>query len=186
MPMRRLDAEQLRDSILYVAGQLAERPFGEADSVDVRKDGLVTSKPADGGWRRSVYVRHRRKEMPTILETFDLPQMNPNCTQRHASTVVSQPLYLLNNKMVYDLSRSLAGRIKAEAGSDSNAQVEAIYVTAFGRPATADELAAGLEALQQLTGQWQQVATEGNSAEDSALADLCHATLNSAAFLYVD
>ena len=31
--------------------------------------------------------------MPTLLETFDLPQMNPNCTERQDSTVVSQPLY---------------------------------------------------------------------------------------------
>ena len=52
--------------------------------------------------------------MPTILVTFDLPQMNPNCTQRMDSTVVSQPLHLLNNKMIYELSRALAERVERE------------------------------------------------------------------------
>jgi Protein of unknown function (DUF1553)/Protein of unknown function (DUF1549)/Planctomycete cytochrome C len=186
MPMRRLDAEQLRDSLLYVTGDLAEQPFGEPDQVDVRKDGLVTSKASQRGRRRSVYVRQRRKEMPTVLETFDLPQMNPNCTSRQDSTIVSQPLYLLNNKMVHDLSRRLADRLKAEAGSDAEAQVDAIYLLALGRPATENEHIAGLEALKQLTQQWQSLASDDKPPVDLALADLCHALLNSAAFLYVD
>ena len=183
MSMRRLDAEQLSDSIFYVAGQLAELPFGEADAVDVREDGLVTSKPVHGGWRRSIYVRQRRKEMPTILETFDLPQMNPNCTQRQDSTVVSQPLYLLNNKMVYDLSRTFASRIKTEAGSDANARVEAAYLVALGRPATADELAAGMDALKQLAQQWAQVAAQVNSASEYANAGRDHGPYGFTAWL---
>ncbi len=186
MPMQRLDAEQLRDSLLFVAGELVERPFGKADPVDVRKDGLVTSQSSVGGRRRSIYVRHRRKEMPTILETFDLPQMNPNCTERQDSTVVSQPLYLLNNRMVFDLSRSFSQRVREQAGSDEIEQVKAIYLTAVGRPATKEELTAGVAALNELQAEWQKVAAEGNSPEDLALADLCHAILNSAAFLFVD
>ena len=85
MPMRRLSAEEVRDSLLLTAGRLSTRPFGPPDAVEVRKDGLVTSKLNDGAWRRSVYVRQRRKEMPTLLETFDLPQMNPNCVARTSS-----------------------------------------------------------------------------------------------------
>ncbi len=124
--------------------------------------------------------------MPTVLETFDLPQMNPNCTQRQDSTVVSQPLYLLNNQLVFDLSRSFASHIKSQAGTDPTAQVLAIYLTATGRPATEAELTAGTQALADLTEQWQQAAAEGNSPSDLALGDLCHAVLNSAAFLFVD
>ena len=186
MPMRRLDAEQLRDSLLAISGELAEEPFGQPGAVDVRKDGLVTSKATDGGRQRSIYIRQRRKEMPTILETFDLPQMNPNCTQRQDSTVVSQPLYLLHNKMIYDLSRSFANEVMSEAGSDANARVGAIYLTALGRPANEEEITLGLKALEQLTDEWRHAATEGHTPEDLALADLCHALLNSAAFLYVD
>ncbi len=53
------------------------------------KDGLVTSQEVDGGWRRSIYVMQRRKEDADILETFDLPQMNPNCIERPDSTVAA-------------------------------------------------------------------------------------------------
>ena len=51
MPLRRMDAEQVRDAMLAVAGRLHERPFGRPDPVNVRKDGLVTGEPVRGGWR---------------------------------------------------------------------------------------------------------------------------------------
>ena len=130
--MRRLSAEEVRDAILSASGRLVEEPFGPADEVNIRKDGLVTAKANRGGWRRSVYVRQRRKEMPSILETFDLPQMNPNCTQRMDSTVVSQPLYLLNNKMIYDLSRSFAERVEREAGDSMESRIALTYQLALG------------------------------------------------------
>ena len=186
MPMRRLTAEELRDSILLVAGRLSERPFGEPDAVDIRKDGLVTSKESRGGWRRSIYVRHRRKEMPTILETFDLPQMNPNCTQRMESTVVSQPLLLLNNKMIYELSRSFAKRIEIDAGSTAEDRVARAYLFAYGRSSSDNELYAGISAVDQLTRQWKQQGSNDAEAVHNAFADFCHVLLNSAAFLYVD
>ena len=186
MPMRRLTAEEVRDSILYVASRLSERPFGEADPVEVRKDGLVTSRALQGGWRRSVYVRQRRKEMPTILETFDLPQMNPNCTQRMDSTVVSQPLHLLNNKMIYDLSRSFAERIEREAGLPNEMKVARAWLQAYGRFARDDERKTSTTVLEQLTRQWQQQGLDDRQAAHYALADFCHVLLNSAAFLFVD
>ena len=186
MPMRRLSAEEVRDSILYVASRLSERPFGEADPVEVRKDGLVTSRKSAGGWRRSVYVRQRRKEMPTILETFDLPQMNPNCTQRMHSTVVSQPLHLLNNKMIYELSRSIADRVEREAGSQTQARVARAWLLAYGRFANDDERDTSTTVVEQLTRQWQQQGMGEQQAAHQALGDLCHVLLNSATFLFVD
>ena len=59
MPLQRLDAEELRDSLLAVADRLDERPFGRPDAVNVRKDGLVTSIGKEGSWRRSCLVRLR-------------------------------------------------------------------------------------------------------------------------------
>ena len=201
MPMRRLRAEEVRDSILFVSGRLSDQPFGKPDPVEIRKDGLVTSKASRGGWRRSIYVRHRRKEMPTILETFDLPQMNPNCTQRMDSTVVSQPLHLLNNKMIYELSRAFAERIEhevvAEFAKTQSPQSEFLqiqlqdkiaraYLLAYGRTATDVELVTGVLAVDRLTRQWQQQDMDDSHAGQHALADFCHVLLNSAAFLYVD
>lgn len=211
MPMRRLSAEEVRDAILFVSGRLNERPYGPPDAVQVRKDGLVTSQPVQNRWRRSVYVRHRRKEMPSILETFDLPQMNPNCVQRTISTVVSQPLYLLNSAMIHSLSRDFARRIHTQAGSDQAEQIRLATLAIWGRSPTPLELETGLAALEQLRSEWVQRAahqspppadensdatpdadSDGESslaardADFSAFADYCHVLINSAAFLYVD
>lgn len=189
MPMRRLSAEELRDSLLLLAGRLDKRPFGPPDQVEIRDDGLVTAAASDSGWRRSIYLRQRRKEMPTLLETFDLPQMNPNCTARQDSTVVSQPLYLLNNGVIHDLAGDLARRVAEEAGEQPADRVERAWLLACGRPITDEERDLALAGLEQLTADWQAQQTDNNSdasPADRALADFCHALINTAEFLYVD
>jgi hypothetical protein len=85
--LRRIEAEVVRDSLFFVAGQLDESQFGPPADVDVRDDGLVTAKSTSRGGRRSIYVLHRRTKLPTILESFDSPQMGPNCIQRGESIV---------------------------------------------------------------------------------------------------
>ncbi|HIE95841.1 MAG TPA: DUF1553 domain-containing protein, partial [Fuerstia sp.] len=196
MPMRRLSAEEVRDTMLLVAARLNETPYGKPDAVDVRKDGLVTSKPVDGKWRRSVYVRQRRKEMPTVFEAFDLPQMTPNCTQRTASTVVTQSLYLLNNRMVFDLAHAFASRVQSEAGDDETQLVTRAFEIALNRQPSDEEQEASLYAIRSIE---QELAAEAAGESDSetkssagvdvklnALAGFCHGLLNSASLLYVD
>ena len=134
MPLRRLDAEELRDTLIFVAGQLDQRQFGRADAVSVRGDGLVTSVATDGTWRRSIYLKQRRKEIATLLETFDLPQMNPNCRLRVNSTVAQQALHLLNDEMVRGLAASFAEQVGQQT-IDPLGQIERVYQTALGRPA---------------------------------------------------
>ncbi|MCH9779170.1 MAG: PSD1 and planctomycete cytochrome C domain-containing protein [Planctomycetes bacterium] len=198
MPLRRLEAEELRDSLIFTAGELDETPFGIPVDVDVRPDGLVTSKRTDKGWRRSVYVRHRRKEMPTFLEVFDLPQMNPNCTTRKNSTVVSQPLLLVNNQLVYQLANQFAQQVRARAGNDLQKQIVAAYQIAFQRDPLPAEKEIALASLQRLIqnqftaplvaskpGQPGTQKQISKSPHDG-LSDYCHVLLNSAEFLYID
>lgn len=189
MPMRRLNAEEVRDSILFLAKKLDLTPFGEPDPVEVRGDGLVTSKPMNGMWRRSVYVRQRRKEMPTILETFDLPQMNPNCILRTDSTVVSQPLHLMNNQMIYELASDLAKRIEAEAGSHPSEQVRRAWMVVCNQPPLEQDMQISLQAIAELQHQWSVELNETQvtqAVRERALGDFCHALINSASFLYID
>ena len=212
MPMRRLEAEAVRDSLLAVAGRLNRSAFGRPDAVAVRDDGLVVSKPGEAGWRRTVYVQQRRKEIPTILENFDLPQMIPNCTERPNSTVASQALHLLNNGMVRKLAASFARRIATEIPNDRYRQVERVYQVALSRPPTAEERELALETLESLTAHWERVLQDQSQqpqasdvqsgdgekkapqpkpnatvpAETRALANFCHVILNSATFLFVD
>jgi mono/diheme cytochrome c family protein len=190
MPLIRLGAEESYDALLVVAGRLDPTPFGPADPVRARADGLVTPVETARGWRRLIYVRQARKQLPTHLETFDSPPMNPNCLERRESTVAPQALYLMNNSMVQRLAEDFAGRVSREAGTEPASQVERVYLIALGRPPSAEEKKIGVEALGQFADAWakrQPAAKPDRSAiGQKALATYCHAIVNSAGFLYVD
>jgi cytochrome c553 len=187
MPLRRMDAEVLRDSLLAVAGRLRLESFGPADPVEARADGLVVSIPSGGTWRRSIYVIQRRTQPVTILGSFDRPQMNPNCVQRSNSNVAPQALHLLNNKMVHDLAVSFAGRVQREAGSDRQAQVGHAFLLALGRPPDPEEKELSARYLEELVEQWEKEQPDKKEeASQRALENFCHAVMNLAAFIYID
>jgi hypothetical protein len=186
MPLVRLDAEALYDTLLAVAGRLDETPSGPADAVEARADGLVTPAGTDRGWRRMVYVKQARKQLATHLEAFDFPQMNPNCLERRDSTVAPQALYLMNNARVEQLAEQFARRVGSEAGADPAARVERVYWIALSRAPSPAEKEVGVGALAALAAEWAKAGNTPEAARSKALASYCHAVVNSAGFLYVD
>ena len=131
----------------------------------------------------------RESSSRRTLETFDFPQMNPNCIERRDSTVAPQALHLMNNGMVEQLAGEFAKRVRRDAGGQPTRQVDAVYLIALSRPPTAEEKKLGVEALEKLADEWEKqsaAAPDRDTAELKALATYCHAILNSAAFLYVD
>ena len=187
MPLRRMDAEMLRDALLAVSGRLRLTSFGPADPVEARGDGLVVSKPLEGGWRRSIYVIQRRTQPLTILGTFDRPQMNPNCVERMDSTVAPQALHLLNNKMIHGLAVSFAERVQREVGSQPQAQIRHSYLLALNRLPGQQEMELSMRYLDQLTNEWkQELPDQAAKAPQRALENFCHALMNLGAFIYID
>lgn len=195
MPLVRLDAEALYDTLLSLAGRLDDTPFGPGDSVKARADGLATPVGTAKGWRRLIYVKAMRKQLPTHLENFDFPQMNPNCVERRDSTVAPQALHLMNNGMVQELSEHFAKRVHADVGADPSKRIERVYLIALSRPANIEEQQIGLDALEKLTDHWEkQMAATGKSDRENvhdeaslkALTSYCHAIMNSASLLFVD
>jgi hypothetical protein len=187
----RMEAEVLYDNLLLVAGRLDETRFGPPDPVEARPDGLVTPQGTERGWRRMIYVRQERKQLPTILENFDLPQMNPNCLERRESTVALQALYLLNDGLVEKLAAEFAARVRREAGEAPLDQIEQVYRIAFSRRPAAGELSLGTAALKRFAAAWTRHLAAGGAptageAEIRALSSYCHAIMNAAEFLYVD
>ena len=63
MPLKRMSAEFLYDTLVMISGKLDETRFGPPEPVEVRDDGLVTPIGTDMGWRRSIYVAQRRTEV---------------------------------------------------------------------------------------------------------------------------
>ena len=186
MPMLRLDAEALYDTLLLVAGRLDETPFGPADPVVGRADGLVTPKGTEKGWRRMIYVEQTRKQLPTHLENFDYPSMNPNCVERRDSTVAPQALHMLNNGMIHGLADHFAQRVIRESGDDPAKQVEFVYLVAMGRATSDEERRLGVDSLARFTKEWSQSEAGRQEAPRRALGTYCHAIMNSAGFLFVD
>ena len=191
MPMVRLDAEALYDTLLLIAGRLDETSYGPADPVEQRADGLVTPAKTERGWRRSIYVQQQRKKMATHMESFDFPQMNPNCIERRDSMVAPQALLLMNNGMVLELADHFAARVLSEVDDDVIKQIERVYQIALSRAPDDDEKQIGSEILNQLRADWtKQLSANGLPDEASvhakALSAYCHAIMNSASFLFVD
>jgi len=185
MPLKRMEAEVLNDTILQVAGRLDARMFGPPDPVVVRDDGLVTPIQLPTGWRRGIYVNQRRSEVPTMLDNFDFPQLSPACLTRTQSNVAPQALHLLNNATIYELSEDFANRLENEAGSDVRRQVEQAYWLALSRAPTAEEMRVASDDLLKLK-QAAAKDVKDADAEHKALTAFCHTILNSAAFLYID
>jgi hypothetical protein len=192
-PLRRLDAEAVRDSILKIAGRLDQTPFGEPAEIEVQKDGSVLAKPGKLGYRRSIYLQQRRSTPVTILDTFDAPFMSPNCVRRGESIVSSQALQLMNGDQIRESARYLAGRIIDAAGTDMRQQIEQLYLAILTRTPTPAEVQAAERVLLSMREHWKE-HYEANPPSDPiaakashmALASLTHTLFNSAEFLYVD
>jgi len=187
---RRLDAEALRDALLFAGGNLNLDKFGGPSFSPVippdALEGLSTksaawqpSPPEEQG-RRSVYVFAKRGLLPPLLTTFDLPDTTlPNC-RRDVTTVPTQALALLNNPFVHEQSAALAQRIDATA--EPKEQVARAWRLALARDPRPAELTAALAHLEK---QKKAFAARPDPAFD-ALASLCHVLLNTNEFVYVD
>jgi hypothetical protein len=203
MPLRRLEAEAVRDAVLAVAGRLSTRLYGppvpvmpdETGQVVLgidRRDsaGYVRGDPVSLGeerFRRSVYVQARRSLPLGVLEAFDNPTASPNCERRNSSTVAPQALLLMNSRFAADNARAFAERVAREAGDDV-ARVALAWRLAYGRiPSEADlgDAVAYLAEQAAFYGK-QKRGKDDPEPRQQALATFCHALLSSNQFLYLD
>jgi hypothetical protein len=136
MNPRRMEAEAVRDSVLYVAGQLD--PAMGGPEIDETK-GFESR-------RRSIYFRHSPDTQMEFLKMFDAP--NPvECYARNESVVPQQALALANSDLSEKQARALADRLPAEAAP--GAFVDLAFETVLGRPPSMQERAAAERFLER-------------------------------------
>ncbi|MBL8240151.1 MAG: PSD1 domain-containing protein [Bryobacterales bacterium] len=171
-PVRRLEAEAVRDSMLAVSGSLNPELYGPSVVPHISRyqdgRGKPKSGPLDGNGRRSLYIEVRRNFLTPMFLAFDYPLPISTIGSRGTSTVPSQALILMNNEFVLAQAANWAKRVESGAGADNLNRVRLLFRQAFGRAPEqweADESLAFLKARP--------------------LADLAHVLFNSAEFLYV-
>ena len=170
---QRLDAEQIRDSILSVSGALNTKMYGQpvvtalaGDEREAMRDLTmwpVSSDPAEYD-RRSVYLFVKRSFRLPLLDTFDAPDSAESCPRRESSTVAPQALALMNSDWAYRQAVRFAARI----GKSPDPIGEA-WRLALARPPDAEERARALDYLAR------------NNRER-----LCLLLFNMSEFLYVN
>jgi len=187
---RRLSAEELRDALLAVAGTLdrsAGGPFPFAPESEFRYTQHVQFAAPDSfdTPRRTVYQIQQRLRRRRILEVFDGPDPNVTTPDRPLSTTAIQALYLMNDPLVHDRARDLAGRVSAAAGDDAG-RIDRAYRLALGRPATAEEIADGRAYLADAQPALADAGLPPDGRPRAALDSLMRVLLSSNEFLFVD
>jgi hypothetical protein len=184
-PVRRLDAESLRDRILSVSGRLDRKPFGPP--VPVGEDTVGQVQPKDDSPRRSLYLQVLRTKPVSLLAAFDAPVMTVNCDRRVPSTTAPQALLLMNSEVVLKEAAAVVRRVRAEVPRPATltGQVRRLWQLIYQRPITREELS---QASAFAGAQGQTLEHEGakGDKELSVLTNLCQQLLDSNEFLYVD
>jgi hypothetical protein len=186
--MRRLTAEELRDTVLSVTGMLNMNMGGPSVYSTIPDEVLQSASRPDAAWgqsspadqsRRSVYVFVKRSISDPVLLAFDAADKDSSCPVRFATTVPTQALTTLNGEFFHEQSELFAARMRREAGDNRQQQVTRALTLALSRQPMVDEVARGMELIEQ----WQ---TEDNLPADEALKCFCLLVLNLNELVYVD
>jgi hypothetical protein len=186
MPVRRLEAECIRDAMLAVSGDLDRKMYGPSISLkppsDERREYIPpTHSTAERSPRRTIYLEVRRAHIPELLLLFDFPKPVSCVGRRPISIVPLQSLNLLNDGFVVQQAKSWGTKMAAQAGTPAE-RVARIYTTAFSREPSEAESAEALAFLAQQ--QARHAAAQAKDPEKMAWIDLCHLTFNLSEFIF--
>ena len=194
MPLQRMDAETLYDSLMSVAGRLDSTLFGPPSEVDVRPDKEVVVKPTTAGFRRSIYVLHRRQTPVSLLDAFDQPADDaelhgaPPLQRGHAGAAHDERIHDVGPGALHGRPRDRRSRSRHARSRSS--RFTCARSRAVPRPPRWHE---GQSAIAEFRKQWPARLAKDNgeapreaAANWLALANYCHALLNSAEFSFID
>ncbi len=197
-PPRRLSSEEVRDTMLMVAGKLNAVRLSESSprTPDSQSQATTTATRTvpDGGpgfrlyqfmqdnvctyvpldkhgpetYRRAVYHQNARASVVDLMTEFDQPDCTFSAPKRSETTTPLQALTMLNHSFTFDMAAALAQRLQKEAGDDAEAQIRRAYQLCYSRQPTADELSDCLLLIQE-----------------HSLATLCRVLLNTSELIYV-
>jgi hypothetical protein len=184
--LRRLEGEAIRDAILAISGRLDPKLGGPPVPVFLSAfmDGRgkpSRSGPLDGDGRRSIYTAVRRNFLPSMMLAFDTPIPFNTMGRRNVSNVPAQALILMNDPFVVEQAKLWSQR--TPANTDTTQRVRQMYLAAFSRPPTPDELT---DANTFLAGQRALYGAKDPKGDERAWADFAHVLFNVKEFIYLN
>ena len=148
-PVHRLDAEGIRDLMIAASGVLDPKSSGPYVPTPRNGEGeVLTDESAPGARARSVYLQHRRTQVPTWLANFDAPSLVFNCTRRTRTTMPLQSLSLLNSEFTLQRARDLVLRLDRECGASEKARIQRAFLLVCSREPDVAECLASEEFLR--------------------------------------
>ncbi len=187
LPLRRLEAEAIRDSMLSVAGRLDSSLYGPPiDPNRTAQDAAkrLVSGPLDGNGRRSLYLKMTLMEPPKFLALFNQPIPKLTVGRRDATNVPDQALALLNDPFVIAMAKQWSERVLQDRATSPEQRVQQMFTAAFARPPQPDETTRLVKLAKR--------SAELRGADVSALLncqpvwqDVAHAIFNLKEFIYV-
>jgi hypothetical protein len=186
--MRRLGAEEIRDTILSLSGTLNLKMFGPGVYVNIPKEVMAGQSQPGLGWgkssaeeqaRRSVYIHVKRSLLTPILESFDIAETDRSAPVRFATIQPTQALGMLNGEFINQQAALFAERLRKECGEDLKKQVQLALSLATARPPSQAEIERGVALIESLK------ANDGASPE-VALKYFCLMVLNLNEMIYLD
>ncbi len=184
MPLRRLDAESLRDAVIAVTGQMNFSLGGPPVMLKPTASGLQTITSQQ---RRSVYLLARRSNPATFMRVFDYPVIDVNCMRRSVSATPLQSLTLINSEFLTTSAKHLARRVESIAVEDSLPdKIQAAYSLTYSRRATETEVTLSRAHIEHLKVLYEKSGAKTESASRQAFENFAHMLLCSNEFLYVD
>ncbi|TWT41477.1 Planctomycete cytochrome C [Thalassoglobus neptunius] len=187
--MRRLRAEEIRDSILAANGTLnLNDMFGPSIYPLIPEEVLAGQSRPGQGWndsseeerrRRSIYIHLKRSLTVPLMASFDVADTDFTCPVRFATTQPTQALGMLNSDFLNTQAGIFAEDIVAEAGDNLSDQVQLALQRVLQRDPTQSEIDRGTDLINDLQSEYGQ-------DQSTALKNFCLLALNLNEFMYLD
>jgi cytochrome c553 len=181
MPVQRLRAEAVRDSILAVSGTLDQTMFGYTGPANQSESAAV----ANPKLRRGVYQYIRREALDHMMIMFDAPEPSRTQGDRETSSVPGQSLLMLNSALVHEQATAWAAKdMKLRKGYSTEQRIEHLFATALGRKPSAQEVQSLVEFIDDQAEAYA-LPPAARGSDQRLWTDLCHVLINAKEFLYI-
>jgi hypothetical protein len=186
--VRRLSAEEIRDSVLTVNGRINWEQHGPSIYPNVSDDVKAGQSRPGEGWgssslssqsRRSVYIYIKRSLVPPELSVFDFPETDTSCEARFLTTQAAQAMNMLNGAFMQDQASHLADFATSKGQSTSSDKLRVAIESAYSRTANVEEIQRGANRIQAFRDKF-------GLSEQQAFRQYCLVLLNSNEFIYLD